>query len=445
MNRLVFAGRDFSEFRSRLLTSQEETAAIVLSRPVRTTGGWRLLVADIVDPPADAYAKRGHDHIELRPEFLARALKRARIEKFSVGLAHTHPFPGSVAPSAVDRRGEAVLLPTVFGRVEGIPHARLIVGPEGVSAGLFTTPTSEDRLSVLQTGPDINRFNSFRGEDAVDFERFDRQVLAFGEQGQEILGGLRVGIVGLGGTGSAVAQQLAYLGVKQYVMIDPDLVETTNLNRVIGATQNDVGRPKVEVAAAAVRRIAPGATVEAICNTAILHSVLRRLLDVDVFFGCTDSHGSRAVMSQFAYQYFVPCIDMGVRIDAKDGHVDRITGRVQMLSPGLPCLICADLLDPEQVRRDLMTDAERQRDPYIVGSTIAQPAVVSLNSTVASLAVTMFASAVTGLPARARHLIVRFETGVVRAIGGDQVPECVVCSKAGALGRGDDWNRPGRL
>jgi len=59
--------------------------------------------------------------------------------------------------------------------------------------------------------------------------------------------------------------------------------------------------------------------------------------------------------------------------------------------------------------------------------------VVSLNSTVASLAVTMFASAVTGLPDRARHQIIRFETGVVRAIGGEQAPECVVCSRAGAL------------
>lgn len=445
MNRVVFADPECSEFRSRLLASDDETAAIILSRAVRTADGWRLLVADIIDAPPDAYAKRGRDHIELRPEFLAVALKRARLEQFSVTLAHTHPFPGSVAPSYADKRGEAVLLPTVFGRVDGIPHARMIVGPDNASAALFQDPASEEQLAILQVGRDVRRFDGLEDRPVVDLDRFDRQVRAFGAEGQQILGSLRVGIVGLGGTGSAVAQQLAYLGVKQFVLIDPDLVETTNLNRVIGAVQNDVGKPKVDVAAAAIRKIVPAASIEAVCDTAILHSVLRKLLGVDLFFGCTDSHGSRAVMSQFAYQYFVPCIDMGVRVDVRDGRVEQITGRVQMLGPGLPCLICADLLDPEQVRRDLMTDSERQRDPYIVGSAVAQPAVVSLNSTVASLAVTMFASAVTGLPDRARHQIVRFETGVVRAIGGEQVPDCVVCSRAGALGRGDDWNKPGRL
>ena len=285
---------------------------------------------------------------------------------------------------------------------------------------------------------------SYEREENND-ERFDRQVLAFGRQGQETIESLTVGIVGLGGTGSAVAQQLAYLGVKRYVLIDPDLIETTNLNRVLGATATDVGRPKVEVAAEAIRRVSPGASINAVCDTAVLHSVIRNLINVDVFFGCTDSHGSRAVMSQFAYQYFVPCIDMGVQIDAKDGRIEHITGRIQMVGPGLPCLICADLLDPEQVRRDLMTDAERRLDPYIVGSAVTQPSVVSLNSTVASLAVTMFLGAATGLPNRARHQIVRFESGVVRAVAGEQVPDCVVCSKAGALGRGDDWNLPGRL
>ena len=46
---------------------------------------------------------------------------------------------------------------------------------------------------------------------------------------------LRVGVVGLGGTGSAVAQQLAHLGVTKYTLIDRDDIDVTNLNRLIGA------------------------------------------------------------------------------------------------------------------------------------------------------------------------------------------------------------------
>jgi molybdopterin/thiamine biosynthesis adenylyltransferase len=445
MNSLVFSNGELMSLREQLLASREETAAIVLARAVRSPRGWRLVASDVILAPSEAYSKRGHDHIELRPEFIAPVLKRARHERRAVVLVHTHPFPGSVAPSLVDQQGELILLPTIFSRVPGLPHGRLIIGPDGSNAALFTEPVAEEPLAVIEVGREIKKFERLSEAFLLDRERFDRQVRAFGPDGQATLEAICVGIVGLGGTGSVVAQQLAHLGVKRYVLIDPDLLERTNLNRVVGAKMSDVGKPKVDVASAAIRQIVPGAVVDTICDTALMHRVVRNLLDVDVFFGCTDTHGSRAVLSQFAYQYLIPCIDMGVQITASDGRVDHISGRVQMLSPGLPCLVCADLLDPDQVRRDLLTEAERRRDPYIVGEAILQPAVISLNSAIASLAVTMFLSAATGLPDRARHQVARFEAGVVRAISGEQVPNCVVCSKNGALGRGDDWSLPGRL
>jgi hypothetical protein len=62
----------------------------------------------------------------------------------------------------------------------------------------------------------------------------------------------------------------------------------------------------------------------------------------------------------------IPVIDMGVRIQVLGGKVSDIAGRVQMLGPGLPCLVCNGFLDPEQVRRDLLTDEARARDPYMV-------------------------------------------------------------------------------
>src|ERR1700682_4099730 len=81
-------------------------------------------------------------------------------------------------------------------------------------------------------------------------ERFERQVLFLGEEGHARIRAARVGIVGLGGLGSHVAQQLIYLGVGHLTLIDPDPVDATNLNRLVGATVEDAryARLKVDVA-----------------------------------------------------------------------------------------------------------------------------------------------------------------------------------------------------
>src|SRR6185437_6164758 len=79
---------------------------------------------------------------------------------------------------------------------------------------------------------------------------FSRQSLALGESGQTILRNLHVGVVGLGGTGSVAFCQLPHLGIRRITVVDGDLVEPTNVSRILGATVRDAGRTwKVDVAA----------------------------------------------------------------------------------------------------------------------------------------------------------------------------------------------------
>lgn len=200
---------------------------------------------------------------------------------------------------------------------------------------------------------------------------------------------LRIGIVGLGGTGSVVAQQLAHLGVPDLLLVDPDVVEPSNLNRLVGAAIGDVGLPKADVAAREERITNPACRVEPLRGDVVDDDVARRLLSCDFVFSCTDTHASRMVVSQLAYQYLVLAIDMGVSITVADGRVTHVTGRVQMLAPGLECLVCTGALNYETIRREMLTPAQRAADPYVQGVHEPQPAVISLNSTMASLAVTM--------------------------------------------------------
>jgi hypothetical protein len=425
-----------------VLRAESETAAILFTNVVaRPRGGERLLVREVRQVPPDAYQKRSAVIVELSPSFVASVTKQAHSQQQGLVFVHTHPrSTGIPVFSSVDEAGEQVLAEFLARRLPAVAHVALVVSEGGCRARVLGT---SEPVRVVQVGK-ILQF-SFDPEGAAPVEAaFDRQIQAFGQQGQGRLRKLRVGIVGLGGTGTIVAEQLAHLGVGHLLLIDPDVVEESNLNRLLGASRADVGKPKVTVAAGYIESIRPEIETEPVNGSVLQAGTARRLADVDFFFCCTDSHGSRAVLSQVAYQYLVPCIDTGVGITARQGHVTHITGRVQMLAPGLSCLTCAGLLDPDAVRRDLMTDYERQLDPYFMGAHEPQPAVISLNGTVVSLAVTMFLAAVAGIPADARYQLYNGITGTVRAVTHAPDPNCIVCSTTGALARGDEWPLPAR-
>ncbi len=276
--------------------------------------------------------------------------------------------------------------------------------------------------------------------------RFDRQVRAFGREGQRAIQSLRIAVVGDGGTGSIVVQELAHLGVADFLLIDPDKLQKANLNRVVGATADDIGKPKVDIGHRTASAINPKARIDVVQGNILDREVGDLLRDVDMVFCCTDSHGSRHFLNRLAYQYFIPVIDMGVVIDAEEGEVRHFGGRVQMLSPGLGCLVCVDgNLDPRWVNWDLQPIRQKRKDPYFLKAAgIRQPAVISLNGTVASLAVTMFLAVVAGVPMKARCVRYRGMEGIVKPQFITPRHQCVDCSPQAYFGAGDAYALPQR-
>jgi len=98
-------------------------------------------------------------------------------------------------------------------------------------------------------------------------ERFKRQSF-LGSRSEDILGSCVVAIVGLGGGGSHIAQQLAHLGVRNFRLIDPDRAEESNLNRLIGAKAGDVPKRvhKTLISSRLIKGIIPTASVKRINN-----------------------------------------------------------------------------------------------------------------------------------------------------------------------------------
>jgi molybdopterin/thiamine biosynthesis adenylyltransferase len=264
-------------------------------------------------------------------------------------------------------------------------------------------------------------------------ERFSRQILAFGEEGQRRIASVKIGIVGLGGIGSFVVQMLAYLGVQNFVLIDDDIVEESNLNRLVGASIEDIKNriPKVDVAKRMINFINPAARVMKLFKNLRSEEAIDSLCQIpEIIFACVDNDSSRLILTELAAAYDKTLVDAGTEIINSEEY-QEFGGRVIVARPGDFCLLCADQIDLEIAQQELESNQEkifRQTLGYGLGKKIPDPSVISLNSIIAGLAVTEFLMSVTGLRMPNRRVTYKGIRGVFRESIDKKRNDCVVCN-----------------
>ena len=205
-----------------------------------------------------------------------------------------------------------------------------------------------------------------------------------GADSEIVLGRSKAALVGLGGGGSHVAQQLAHIGLGSFLPIDPDFIEDTNLNRLVGATMEDVrlGTAKVDIAERVIKAVNPAA--EVVKHLANWIEVTAEIRDVDVIFSCVDSISCRNELETFARRFLIPLIDIGMDVHESSGEFS-ISGQVMLSMPGKPCMRCMGLV----------TDEALAKEAARYGAAGGKPQVVWPNGTLASIAVGFFMKLVT--------------------------------------------------
>ena len=375
-----------------------ETAGVLLAGVAQAPNGdIRLLARQMHWVDEAAYVNQESDSLCIRPEGYVGALAEAETLGMTCIWVHTHPGEGSSPkPSEHDRVVDQQIAELFRIRANSPYYGTLIFSPhdsELAFTGLLEhEDSSPHRIERMwQVG---DRWHLTRAWDSTMPQLsaiFDRNVRAFGPAIQQTLGDLRVAVVGCGGTGSCVAEELVRLGVRHIVLIDPDEVSQSNLTRMYGSTALDVGQPKCQVLARHLGAISPGLHCEAVQSMLTLELTARQLLGCDAVFGCTDDNAGRLVLSRLASYLLTPVIDCGVLLSSDaDGALTGINGRVTILSHGQACLICRGRIDLARAAAELLTPDERIRredEGYAPALARTEPAVVTFTTLVAATAV----------------------------------------------------------
>ncbi len=163
-------------------------------------------------------------------------------------------------------------------------------------------------------------------------KRYHRQILLFGEAGQERLKAARVLIAGAGGLGTVIAAYLAAAGVGSLRVVDCDVVEASNLNRQILHWGGDLGRPKTASAAEKLSALNALIRVEEVAGRIDEANFGAMARDCDLIVDAMDNFPTRYLLNRTALGMGIPFIHGAVR---------GMYGQAMTVLPGkTPCLRC---------------------------------------------------------------------------------------------------------
>lgn len=178
---------------------------------------------------------------------------------------------------------------------------------------------------------------------------------SFGSKTRRIVSHLTIGVVGVSGTGSPVAEMLYRLGVGELILVDNDHVEAKNLGRIYNSSTRDAeeARLKVDVIGDAFERNGLPTQVRRIAGTTHDPKVISELAQCDIVFGCMDTESGRALLNRLTTFYLIPYFDVGVNLQADgEGGVSVVYGAFHYLKPGGSSLLSRRAISVENIEAE---------------------------------------------------------------------------------------------
>lgn len=319
-----------------------------------------------------------HGNATITGTYVLRVAAQAAREQRGVVIMHSHPrgrrWQQMSAPDADAESSFAGLVE----QLTGLPLVGMTLAGDGAwSARVWDHGKPQWAGSVRRVGATLQTsWNNDLVPSLADVATQARTISAWGEDLHRDITRLRILVVGVGSVGLDIVQRLAATGILVIGVMDFDLIENLNRDRMIGATRRDarLRRRKVDIAARLARQAATAETFtvvrhhDSVCSP----TGLADALDYDVIFSCVDRPWPRAILNTLAYADLIPVIDGGIAIDAfETGGMRGATRRSQTASAGVPCLACTGQIDMSEVALEMSGDLD---DPEYIRRAGRAPA-----------------------------------------------------------------------
>lgn len=322
-----------------------------------------------------------HGNASFEPRYFERALAEAAASGAGLALLHSHPLGrGWQGMSRDDVVAEQSHAAAVFG-ASNLPFVGLTLAGDGVWSARFWARTAPRTYpgawcgSVRVIGDALTvYYNDDLAPPPPSTAAQVRTVSAWGEESHANLTRLRVGVVGNGSVGGFIAESIARTGIEDMMLMDFDLVEELNLDRLNFATRDDIGRMKIDALGDFLEQRATAATfrIDRVPFAIYEEEALRKALDCDVLFSCVDRPWGRHVLNFIAYAHLIPVIDGGIRVRKNRlGQLAAADWRAHVAAVGRPCLQCLGQYDAGLVQTEREGNLDDPR--YIEGLPDGHP------------------------------------------------------------------------
>lgn len=316
-----------------------------------------------------------HGNVSFNPSYFDKATAFALKNNYGICFIHSHPSSGWQGMSNDDIKAEEMLASRVKA-ITRLPLVGLTIGTDNYWSARFWIKENKSFYkkywceSVRVIGKKIKPYYYDKLSPPREFgQEFQRTISSWGDSKQNDISRLTVGIVGLGSVGSIIAESLMRTGIGNIKLIDFDLVELKNLDRLLAVNKSEIGKYKVDVVKQRLLKtnLLSHMNIEAIPYSIIEYNGIKAALDCDILFSCVDMPMPRYILDCLSFANLIPVIDGGIDTNPNKSlsNIDQARWKAHTVGAERICMKCLGQYLPEDVALEISGELD---DPsYIKG------------------------------------------------------------------------------
>lgn len=449
MKKLKILAKDYLQMRDHLLRKDDgnEWAAFALIE-MDGDNPENFFVRKVMLIDEGGYSEQSPVFNALKPEALIDVINEFKksSEKGFLEI-HSHPFTDHATFSGVDNANYPGFRDDVLRRKTNSFFARLVVGQSdnGFTCFYFNPETRREELIDEIVVIDRNCFRKIKSftKDRIsnklslfNKEKLIRNLEVFGEESQKAIQQITLGCIAAGGAMNPFILEAKHAGFKKFIIIDHDNVEEKNYNRLIGLSSSDAGKAKVEVIERELKRFDDSIEIKILKKKFQDDESLSALRSADILVCGVDNDETRLDIQIYAAKNMIPFFDMGsgIYLNEDKTSIEQKGSQVRIYIPGFACLICQGL-EVEKIQSESLLENKRLAG-YIMGTNESPGSVITVNSAIASVTLSLLIDFVTGKNRIPIHLSYDELQYSMKKHNFQSRPDCPICGAHGITGEG---------